>query len=97
MREFLRGIFFSSISLIALIVTGILIFYLASLSKMKKQKEHFRKIHLSLREGSRVIFAGGIYGCVVRMEGDVIDVKIKSGAIMSVSRYAVSEILEEKK
>lgn len=95
MKEFLSGIFYSSISLVFLIAAAAVIFFLVSLSRMKRQKEHFKRIHLSLKEGSRIVFLGGIYGTVVKVAGDMLDVKIKSGAVMTVSRYAVSELVGE--
>lgn len=95
MQEFFKGVFYSSVSLIVLVIAVLAVFYFVSLSRMKKRKAHFERIHLRLKKGDKVIFAGGIYGTVVKVAGDMLDVKIKSGAVMTVSRYAVSELVGE--
>ena len=38
------------------------------------------------------MFGGGIFGTVKSVDGDVVQVKVRSGAVMDVSRYAIQEI-----
>ena len=60
---------------------------------MKKQKEHYTQLHQDLRPGVRVEFSNGLYGTVEKVGRETVDIKVKSGAVVEVSRYAVSRIL----
>lgn len=42
--------------------------------------------------GSGGSFAGGIYGTVKGIEGEKVQIKVRSGAVVDVSRYAIQEI-----
>lgn len=84
----------SSISLIILIVLTLLIYYIINRRSIKRRKKHFEELHTSIKTGSEVIFSGGIYGKVIKVYDDYIDIQIKSGPIMKVSRYAISDIVK---
>ncbi|MDO5018699.1 MAG: preprotein translocase subunit YajC [Lagierella massiliensis] len=84
----------ASIAIIILVVFIIIIYYFVANSKLKKQKNHFSNVHQNLKVGSKVIFSNGIYGKVVRVDKDVVDIEVKSKAIMTVSRYAISSIVD---
>jgi preprotein translocase subunit YajC len=75
-------------------VFAILFYYLSNRGKVKKRKEHFANLHKSLAAGQEVIFAGGLYGVLKAVRDETVDIKVKSGAIIEVSRYAISEINE---
>ena len=60
---------------------------------MKKRREQMAEMHTTLTIGSKVMFAGGIYGKVVRMgEDEVIGVEIAPKTIIDISRFAVQAI-----
>ena len=65
-----------------------------SASNMKKRRQQVGDIHTTLAVGSKVMFAGGIYGKVVRMNGDdeVIGVEIAPKVIIDISRFAIQAI-----
>lgn len=86
-------IFASSITLIGFIVAFIIIYYLFSFTKMKKQKKYFADLHTGLAEGQKVQLSNGIFGTVRKVGKETVDIEIKSGAIMEVSRYAISKIM----
>ena len=72
---------------IAMILTVI------SAVNMKKRRKQIGDIHTTLSIGSKVMFAGGIYGKVVRMSDDeVIGVEIAPKTIIDISRFAVQSI-----
>lgn len=89
-----ENIFYSSIVLIVFIIIIIAIYYFISSRGMKKQKEHFKKLHESLKVGQKVQFGNGIYGTLKRIGDETCDVQVKNGAVMEVSRYSISEIVE---
>ena len=64
-----------------------------SATNMRKRRAQMADVHTTLTVGSKVMFAGGIYGKVVRMgEDEVIGIEIAPKTIIDVSRYAVQAI-----
>ena len=73
-----------------------LVLSIISASNMKKRRKEIGDIHTTLAIGSRVMFAGGIYGKVVRMNDtdEIIGVEIAPKTVVDISRFAVQEIIE---
>ena len=73
-----------------------LILTVISAVNMRKRRKEVGAIHTTLGVGSRVIFAGGFYGKVVRMnsEDEIIGIEVAPKTIVDVSRFAVQQILE---
>ncbi|HLQ82534.1 MAG TPA: preprotein translocase subunit YajC [Pseudogracilibacillus sp.] len=94
MENFWSNVFASSIALIILIILIILIYFLINLRGVKKRKEHFSNLHQSLKKGQKVMFSNGIYGTIVEVKKDIVEIKVKSGTLMEVSRYSISEIIK---
>ena len=76
------------VGIFAVILTAI------SASNMKKRRKQVGDIHTTLAVGSKVMFAGGIYGKVVRINGDdeVIGVEIAPKTIIDISRFSIQAI-----
>ena len=77
------------------VLVGIFGIVLTAISavNMKKRREQMADIHTTLTIGSKVMFAGGIYGKVVRIgEDEVIGVEIAPKTIIDISRYSVQAI-----
>ena len=73
-----------------------LILTIISAVNMRKRRKDIGEIHTTLAVGSKVIFAGGIYGKVVRMgEGEVIGVEVAPKTIVEISRFAVQGIIKD--
>ena len=77
------------------VLVGIFGIILTAISavNMKKRREQMAEMHTTLAIGSKVMFAGGIYGKVVRVgEDEVIGVEIAPKTIIDISRYSVQAI-----
>ena len=76
-------------------VIGLILTIISSLN-MKKRREEIGNLHTTLTIGKRVMFAGGIYGKVVRMNDtdEIIGVEVAPKTIIDISRFAVQEIVE---
>ena len=76
------------VGIFGIIVTAI------SAVNMKKRRQQMGDLHTTLTIGSKVMFAGGIYGKVVRMsaEDEVIGVEIAPKTIIDISRFSVQAI-----
>lgn len=77
------------------VLMGVIAMILTVISavNMKKRRKQIGDIHTTLAVGSKVMFAGGIYGKVVRVgEDEVIGVEIAPKTIIDISRYSVQAI-----
>ncbi|HJB24679.1 MAG TPA: preprotein translocase subunit YajC [Candidatus Jeotgalibaca pullicola] len=93
--SFWTAVLASSVVLLVLIILIVIVYYFISKKGMSSRKTHFEDLHNSLAKGQAVIFSNGIYGLVQSVEKDTVDIQVKSGAIMTVSRYAISEIVKK--
>lgn len=82
----------SSITLLALLVIMGVIYTIWSQVNMRKKRSYFKELHQELKPGQEILFAGGIYGTVKAVNGEKVEVKVRSGATLDVSRYAIQEI-----
>ena len=57
----------------------------------KKHEEKPRAIKV----GARIMFAGGIYGKIVKIKNDVIDVEINKSTVIQISRYSIQNVITD--
>ena len=75
-------------------VIGLILTIISSVN-MKKRREEIGTLHTTLAIGSKVMFAGGIYGKVVRLgEEEIIGVEIAPKTIIEISRFAIQAIVD---
>ena len=91
-----ESILASSIVLLAFIAIMGVVYTIWSSVKMRKKRKYFEELHVELAPGQEVVFGGGIYGRVKRVDGDKVEVEVRSGAVMDVSRYAIQQISQSK-
>ena len=74
-------------------IIGLILSFISA-KNMRKRREQMAEIHTTLAVGTKVMFAGGIYGKVVRMNGDdeVIGVEVAPKTIIDISRFAIQAI-----
>lgn len=84
----------SFIVMLIFVILMLTIYYLISARSIKQRKEHYVKLHNRLSEGQMVSFANGIYGTIVGIGKETVDIRVKSGAVMTVSRHAISGIVK---
>ena len=88
------NILYTSIALIIIIILIAVVVYVVNMKNLKKQKEHFKNIHQNIKVGTKVEVLNGIYGKIASVNEDTVDLKVKSGVIIEVSRYAVTKIIK---
>lgn len=78
------------------VVLGIigLVLCIISATSMKRRRNEMQTIHTELGIGSKVMFAGGIYGRVVGFEdeGETVNVEVAKSTMIKISRYAIQSI-----
>lgn len=92
--DFGQSILASSIALGGLLVIMALVYFIWSRIGLKKKQKYFKELHVELAPGQEIMFAGGIYGTVKSIDGDRVEVKVRSGAVLDVSRYAIQQIAQ---
>lgn len=95
MGELGPNILASSIVVLVLITVMGVVASVMSSRKAKAQKQFFADLHANLAPGKRVMFAGGLMGTVAKVDGDVVEVRVKDGTVLEVSRYAIQEIVSK--
>ena len=90
--DFGQSILASSIALGGLLVIMAVVYFIWSRMGLKKKQKYFQELHTELAPGQEIMFAGGIYGTVKSVDGDKVEVKVRSGAVLDVSRYAIQQI-----
>lgn len=71
-------------------------FYLFLLRpQQKKAKEHQALLN-AIKRDDRVITAGGIYGTVVNVKGNIVDVKIANGVNIEVAKQSISAVITKQ-
>ena len=79
------------------VIMGVIAMILTVISamNMKKRRKQIGDLHTTLAVGSKVMFAGGIYGKVVRLgQEEIIDVEVAPKTIIKISRFAIQGIVE---
>lgn len=88
-------ILWTCITIAVLMGVFAMILSIISAVNMRKRRKEIGGIHTTLAVGSKVMFAGGIYGKIVRMgEEEIIGVEIAPKTIIEISRFAVQAIVE---
>ena len=72
-----------------------LILSIISAVTMKKRRTEIGDIHTTLAVGTKVMFAGGFVGKIVRLgEEEIIGIEIAPKTIVEVSRFAIQQIVK---
>ena len=72
-----------------------LVLLFISSRNMKKNSEAMRDLQGAIKVGARILFAGGIYGKIVRIKNDVIDVEVNKSTVIQISRYSIQNVISE--
>lgn len=77
-------------------IMGVIALVLAFISarNVKKRRGELQEVHTELKIGSQVMFAGGIYGKVVGIEDETVNVEVAKGTVIKISRYAIQSLVD---
>ena len=88
-------IIWTSVTVAVLIGICALVLIFISSRNMKKNREAMRDLQGAIKVGARILFAGGIYGKIVRIKNDVIDVEVNKSTVIQISRYSIQNVISE--
>ena len=90
--NFWGSVLSSSVALLILFAIMGVVYLIWSQVGVRKKRNYFKELHSELAPGQEIMFAGGIYGTIKSINGDCVEVRVRSGAVLDVSRYAIQEI-----
>lgn len=83
------------LGLLPFVLVFVIFYVLVILPQRKKQKQHQQMVE-NLKPGDRVITSGGIFGTVMDVHPDRIELKIASNVKVDILKSAVAIILSDK-
>lgn len=95
MNQVAEIIIWSCVTVGVLIGICAIVLSVISAKNMKKNREAMRKLQEGIKIGAKILFAGGIYGKIVRIKNDVIDVEINKSTVIQISRYSIQDVLTD--
>ena len=75
-------------------IMGVIALVLAIISarNVKKRRSELTEVHTELKIGSQLMFGGGIYGKVVGIEDETVNVEVAKGTVIKISRFAIQSL-----
>ena len=90
-------IMWSCVTVIVMLGLFGIILSVISAQNMKKNRAAMQELQNKIQIGARVLFGGGIYGKIVKIKGDVIDVEMAKGLVVQISRFGIQDVVSEQK
>ncbi|MDR1940736.1 MAG: preprotein translocase subunit YajC [Endomicrobium sp.] len=72
-------------------------FYLFLLRPQQKKAKDHQALLNTLKKDDKIITSGGIYACVVSVEGSVVKIKIAEGVNIQIEKQSISAVNPEQK
>lgn len=94
MANIFQIIVWSCITIATLIGIAAIILWSVSAKNMKKRRETMLDLQSKIKTGAKVLCANGIYGKITAVDEEKIFVEIAAHTVITVSRYAIQEIVE---
>ena len=74
-------------------IVGLILSFISA-KNLRKRREALGEVHTELKIGSKIMFAGGIYGKVVGIEEETVNVEVARGTVIQISRYALQALAD---
>ena len=88
-------IMWSCVTVIVMLGLFGIILSVISARNMKKNRAAMQELQNKIQIGARVLFGGGIYGKIVKIKNDVIDVEVSKNTVIQISRYSIQDVISE--
>jgi preprotein translocase subunit YajC len=85
--------FLSNQMLLMLVIFGV--FYLIVIRPMRKKQQQTESMLSELKNGDRVLTSGGIYGTVVGVNDDRIQLRVAEHVKIQVAKSAITQLVED--
>ncbi len=81
-------------SFLPLILIFIIFYFFLIRPQQRKSKEHQKMLN-ELKKDDKIITAGGIYGVVSQVKGEIVEVKIAESVKVQVAKGSISAVIPE--
>lgn len=75
-----------------LLIAAALVISILSARNMRRSRERMAQLQSDIKVGASILFGGGIYGKIVKIKDDLIDVEVGKGTVIQISRYAIQSV-----
>lgn len=86
------NLFYASLSLLILVVIGVGVIQFAYYRNLNRKKKFYANLQGSIKKGDKITFSNGLLGTILSIDGDTADIEIKSGAVITISRFVIASI-----
>ena len=86
----------SGMSMIFMMIAIFAIMYFFMIRPQNKKQKEIQNFRNSITPGQDIVTAGGIYGKVVGIENETVNVEVAKGTVMKISRFAIQSLEKEK-
>ena len=83
----------SCVTVIVMLGIFAIILSVISARNIKKNRQSMQELQNKIQIGARILFGGGIYGKIVKIKEDVIDVELSKGLVIQISRYGIQDVV----
>jgi preprotein translocase subunit YajC len=83
-------------ALLPFVLVFVIFYLLIIMPQRKRQKKHQEMVG-QLKPGDKIVTTGGIYGTVMGVQQDKIELKIASNVKIDITRNAVAAFMSDKK
>ena len=85
-------VLWTCITIAVLLGIAAMILIFISAKNLKKKREEIKTLHQEIKPGMKVMFCGAIYGKVVKVDKETVEVEVAKNTVMTVSRYALQSV-----
>lgn len=82
-------------ALLPFVLVFVIFYLLIIMPQRKKQKKHLMMVE-NLKPGSRIITTGGIYGTIMGVQKDRVEVKVAANTKIEITKSAIGVILQSE-
>lgn len=82
--------------LLAFMIVMFILFYTIVVAPVKKRQKSHLELIASLREGDEIVTAGGIYGKIVKVQEETVEVEVAPNVRLKFDRRAIRRKVGER-
>jgi len=75
----------------------LVIFYLLLIMPAQRRQKKVAEMLRNLKTGDKVVTSGGIYGTIVGLEGDAVQLRVAEQVKLKIARSAIAGLQQEQK
>ena len=86
-------VIWTCITIAVLLGIGALVLLFISAKNIKKRTAELKAVLVELNPGMKIMFCGGIYGKIVSVREEQVEVDVAKNTVITISRYSIQNIL----